>query len=211
MQEAWPVSTPEGARRYRDGFAVVLLAAASMRIANFSALRLGNDLKRDEERWSIFLAEGETKTGASDVWPLSSEVSAHLDRYLQFVRPHLQSAGSSLVQTDHLWIGDSGRPVGQQIVRRWINRLTETDLGVRIRPHSFRHCAATTYSLERPSRSVEASALLGHASAATTERSYIIQQRQIAQNEYLALLITRRRASSAKMAQTPDEQAGGAS
>ena len=193
MRDAWPVNTPDDARQYRNGFAVALLAAAPMRIANFSALRIGDHLHRDDEKWSIVLAAAETKTQASDAWLLGTELSEHLDRYLHFVRPALLSADATSAQTPQLWIGDGGHSVGPQIVRRWINRLTEAGLGIRISPHSFRHCAATTYSVERPSRSVEASSLLGHASAATTERNYIIQQRQIAQTDYLDLLRARRR------------------
>lgn len=193
MRDAWPVNTPDDARRYRNGFAVALLAAAPIRIANFSALCLDEHLHREDAMWSISLDAAETKTRVSDVWLLSTEVSGHLDRYLHLVRPALLSADAISAQTPQLWIGDGGHSVGPQIVRRWINQLTEDGLGIRISPHSFRHCAATTYSVERPSRSVEASSLLGHASAATTERNYIIQQRQIAQNDYLDLLRARRR------------------
>ena len=197
IREAWPVVAWEDACRYRNGLAVILLAAAPLRISNFGTLRLGRHVRRAGERWNISLEAAETKTHASNSWVLSAMVSGYLDRYLQLARPILLKARMSLAETDQLWIGDSGRPVGPQIVRRWINKATEAGLGVRISPHSFRHCAATTYSVERPSRSVEASALLGHASLAATERSYIMQQRQIAQSDYLALLSARcRRACS---------------
>ena len=63
---------------------------------------------------------------------------------------------------------------------------------MRICPHTFRHCAATSYALERPDRSLYASALLGHTAAATTEKHYIIQQRQVVQAGYLEVLGDRR-------------------
>ncbi len=195
MEQAWSAGADINPSRYRSGLAVALLAAAPMRIANFAALEIERHLRRDGDHWTVYLAASETKTRRADVWPIAPGVGPYLDYYLTALRPALLNRAQPAVPTARLWIGDSGRPVGDQILRRWIGMFTQAHLGMRINPHTFRHCAATTFALERPHNSLQSSALLGHTSPQTTERHYIIQQRQIVQEDYLRLLHTRSRST----------------
>jgi integrase len=78
--------------------------------------------------------------------------------------------------------------VTDQTVRKWIKRVTAKHLGQIILPHSFRHSAATTFTFEKPGKTMDAAALLGHASAATTERHYILHQRATAVSKYHTIL-----------------------
>jgi integrase len=165
-----------------------------MRIANFAALELGRQLRREGRYWTIYLTAEETKTRRADVWPIASHLGACIDQYLCAVRPVLRQRAPHRPETSRLWIGDSGLPIGDQVLRRIIATVTRDRLGVQINPHSFRHCAATTFSLERPQDPLQTSALLGHASPQTTERHYIVQQGQLVQQDYLRLLLRRTRA-----------------
>jgi len=178
---------------YRAGLAVALLAAAPMRIANFAALEIGQQLRREGDHWTVYLAADETKTRRADVWPISNRLRLYLERYLTVVRPALLQRSRHSIDMARLWIGDSGRPIGDQVLRRIITTLTRERLGVTINPHSFRHCAATTFALERPRDALQTSALLGHASPQTTERHYIVQQRQLVQQDYMQLVARRSR------------------
>ena len=108
------------------------------------------------------------------------------------VRPALQARAKHPYPTDLLWIGDSGWPIGYQVLRPIIARLTRERRGVQINPHRFRHCAATTFALEWPEDALQSAGLLGHASPQTTEKHYIVQQRQLVQQDYLKLLRARR-------------------
>jgi integrase len=69
-----------------------------------------------------------------------------------------------------------------------IGKLTTERLFIKISPHTFRHCAATTFALELPQDALQSSALLGHASPQTPEKHYIVQQRQLVQQDYLRVL-----------------------
>lgn len=173
---------------YRAGLVVAMLAAAPMRIANFATIEIGRQLRHEADNWVIYLAANETKTRRVDVWPINRRLACYLESYLRVVRPILLQRARHAVEPSHLWIGDSGRPIGHQILRRIIATATYERLGIKIDPHSFRHCAATTLALERPQDALQSSALLGHASPQTTEKHYIIQQRQLVQQEYLQLL-----------------------
>jgi integrase/recombinase XerD len=176
----------------RTGLAIAFLAAAPMRIANFASLEIGRHLCRNGDRWIVRLAASETKTRRADVWPLAPVLGLYLDDYLRVVRPMLLRRARHSPATSRLWIGDSGRPIGDQVLRRTIGRVTGERLGIRLNPHAFRHCAATTFALELPHDALQSAALLGHASPQTTEQHYIVQQRQLVQEQYLELLQGRR-------------------
>jgi len=194
MGEAMKADQTVDLAGFRNGLAVAMLIMAPMRSDDFSTLRLGREIKPDGRGWTIHLASGQTKTAREDGWRIDGELAERLAFYVDVVRPHLLARLREPVRTDRLWVGVSGRPVGQQTVRKWIKIATEAGLGTCISPHSFRHSAATTFVLEKPEKAMEAGALLGHTSSATTERHYIMQQRQLAQGQYLDLLRQRMRA-----------------
>jgi integrase len=178
---------------FRSGLIIALLAAAPMRIANLASLRIGVQLRREGAQWSVWLTGSETKTSQADRWPLPAELSVSVEQYLRYARPTLMARACRPVDTDLLWIGDSGRPIGDQVIRRIIQGLTAQHLGVRINPHSFRHAAATTFALEAPTDSRKTAALLGHASPAMTQKHYILQQQFMAQQDYLSIYRARLR------------------
>src|SRR5690348_14059494 len=91
MQRSYSPADMNEARSYRNGLVVALLAAAPMRISNFAAIRIGHHLRQDDQCWSISLDATETKTRAADCWPLDSQISGYLERYLSLVRPMLLS------------------------------------------------------------------------------------------------------------------------
>jgi site-specific recombinase XerD len=105
---------------------------------------------------------------------------APLDRYLAEARPALEARCPKSSASDHLWIGVSGKPIGDQIIRKIIKRRTAEALGSPVRPHAFRTSAATTFVLENPEHAIEASALLAHTDFRTTEKHYLAGRRQLA-------------------------------
>lgn len=157
---------------YRDGLIVAMLAVAPMRIANFAALRVGTELRQEGNQWVVYLDAGMTKTRRADVWPIGGQVAHYLEHYVAVVRPTLLARARYPHPTDRLWIGNSGWPIGDQVLRPIIAGLTRERLGVRINPHRFRHCAATTLALEQPEDALRSAALLGHASPQTTEKHW---------------------------------------
>jgi Phage integrase family len=161
------------------------------------------------DRWTVRLAAIETKMRRADVWPLAPVLGLYLEDYVRVVRPMLLRRARYSPATPRLWIGDSGRPIGDQVLRRIVGRVTEERLGIRLNPHAFRHCAATTFAFELPHDALQSAALLGHSSPQTTEQHYIVQQRQLIQEEYLRLLQHRRIESSEVVEEYPTPPATG--
>jgi len=67
-------------------------------------------------------------------------------------------------------------PLSAHAIYGRIMLVTGRLLGVRINPHSFRACAATTLANRSTDEALLAAPLLGHRYFATTERHYIRAQ-----------------------------------
>ena len=187
-----------------DGLMIAMLVSAPIRMQNFSTLQIGMHLRRSESGWYISLSHQETKTAQDEIWPLPPWLDRYIEFYLECVRPRLlsKSKGRS-TETEALWIGRSGQPIGDQVIRPRINERTEAALGFRLRPHTFRHCAVSSFVLDAPSCAAEAPAILGHRSARTTEKHYILGQRIRAAEEYHRIL--RRRTHEAAKGRADEE------
>jgi integrase/recombinase XerD len=163
---------------FRDGLIIALLASVPVRIHAFSLIRIDQHLRKQAfGGWTVNWEASETKGRREDNWSVPRFLVPWLDTYLDEVRPTLQKAGPTV---DQLWIGVSGQPIGDQIIRKIIKRRTAQALGAPILPHAFRTSAATTFVLENPEHAIEASALLSHTDFSTTEKHYLAGRRQMA-------------------------------
>ena len=184
-------NTTDGHEAFRNGLCVALLTAIPIRITNFAELEIDRHLILSPQGWHIRLPSGATKTHLADSWDVPAPMVGPLEHYLSVVRPALL-ARSEHRPTPRLWIGGQGTPVSSQMLRKWIARVTVDRFGCAILPHSLRHCAATTLTFEQPGLTVAAAALLGHASAQTTERHYILSRQATARSEYHDILQIRK-------------------
>lgn len=177
LDERQVVVDPDG---WQSGLMVALMAAAPVRIGNFASLVVGKHLQPDPQdgSWWMRLAMEETKTKAPDDWPIPETLWPYLHHHLTAVRPVLLRQGQRADRHDFLWVGTFGQPLQDQGVRKRVQRVTAELLGEAISPHSFRHSAVTGFSLQFADRPRDAAHLLGHASAQTTEKHYLMASRQ---------------------------------
>jgi integrase/recombinase XerD len=106
------------------------------------------------------------KGGKQRIVPLGSFARAALDAYLTRVRPVLSSRGRS---TPALFLGVRGQRMSRQSV--WLvikERVGQSNIGVEVSPHTFRHSFAT-HLLEGGADVRVVQELLGHSSVATTQ------------------------------------------
>ena len=166
---------------FRDGLMIALLATVPVRIHAFSCIRIGCHLRQQGTgAWSLDWKD-ETKGRREDHWFVPIFLASPLETYLREARPALDARKpKARPATEHLWIGDSGVPIGDQTIRKIIKRRTAETRGAPIKPHAFRTSAATTFVLENPEHAIEASALLAHRDFRTTERHYLAGRRQMA-------------------------------
>jgi integrase len=187
---------PRAARRRRDATMVALLAVMPLRRRAFVALEPGRSVLRDGDRIVIALDATLTKTG--QVWEavVPEPVAGLLRHYLDRVRPILLARAGEASAA--LWLNDHGRPYGDIHLGQRITRITERLTGVRVSPHLFRDCAATTLVRSGAGSARITRDLLGHASFRTAEHHYIHARMIEASRDYARAIDAARAAHPAR-------------
>jgi integrase len=122
----------------------------------------------------------EVKNGNRLERVIPPEVVTLLDRYLEHHRPRLLQGRHSQA----LWITEYGTDASPGLVADRICEQTKRLLGVRISPHRFRHCAATSIATATPELAILIRPLLGHGSGGTADRYYNRAQMVSASRRY---------------------------
>ena len=162
------IATGRTRLQYRDDLMVALLVARPVRLNNFVSITLGQHLTVPEEGFLLRFQPYEVKNSQELVYDLPPTLIPFLMHYLDELR---QSSGP--LAHDVLWVGHSGRPLGHLQAYNRIMAATKRLVGVRINPHLFRDCAATSLAEVSTSDVFAAAALLGHVDFTTTEKHYI--------------------------------------
>jgi site-specific recombinase XerD len=156
------------ALRYRDALIIALLAARPIRLRNLAMIAIERHLLRTSEGYLLRFAAVETKTRRPLEFPLPAELTGRFDRYLTHYRPILLGAGD----TRRLWLNRYGTALNELGLYRLVVKVTARDFGMRLNPHRFRACAATTLAIEDPGHVRITAAILGHAGLRTSEIHY---------------------------------------
>jgi integrase/recombinase XerD len=161
---------------YRDGLMIALLALVPLRRRTLAALRIGRQLVRSGDLWSLDIPARDIKTKRPLEYPISAELSGRIDLYLNQFRCRIPGAGAH----DYLWASKEGGPMCDKTIYAKIRRRTRETLGFPVNPHRFRRAAATLWSNRDPANVRGVKDLLGHASFGTTEKHYIMAQSRVA-------------------------------
>ena len=179
------------ARQFRDGLIIALLAARPLRLRNLAGLELERTLARRGGTWWIAVPPEETKTGQIIELPWPDVLIAPLSTYLNEHRRVLCKMRGRWARSigQAVWVSTHGSPMGQAAIYEAIIGRTSTAFGRPINPHLFRDCAATSIAIEDPAHVRIASQILGHRSAATTEKYYNQAQAIDAARRYQDFLV----------------------
>ena len=156
--------------RFRDGLIIALLAMRPLRMGNFLSVRLGVHLtERHGVLWLCFPGE-ESKNGLDLEYPFPPGLLGHLHRYLDAVRPRLLSAGERNI--DHLWLSQTGSPLGRQTLYAMLKRRTGKRFGKALGPHLFRDCLATSLAAQEPDLGWAVAHMLGHRTRESADKHH---------------------------------------
>jgi integrase len=201
MQSAAAQSTNRlRAMQFRDGLIIALLAARPLRLRNLAQLDLERSLVQRGECWWIAIPAEQTKTREPIEAPWPEVLNSPLGMYLKQHRPVLCRIRGRWTRPvgGALWVSADGSPMSQGRVYDSIIRRTRVVFGRPINPHLFRDCAATSIAIEDPEHVRVASQILGHRSAATTERYYNQSQTIDAARRYQDFLVALRNGTIAE-------------
>lgn len=158
----------EQAEQFRDGLMIAVLAARPLRIRNFADLRLGRHIHGSSGTFWLDVPGQETKTGRPIETFIPDELYLWMKRYLEYYRPVLLAGR----QSGHVWVHRNGSGYTAGSLGMRISVLTKKLIGVRINPHLFRDCAATTIATDDPKHVMTIASILGHSTLKTAEKHY---------------------------------------
>ena len=164
------------ALQYRDGLIIAFRALIPLRRRTFAALRIGKQLVKSGEFWSLEIPEEDTKTQDPLDYAITEAASMRIDEYLERFRPRIPGA------TKHsgLWASNKGCPMSGDAIYAAVFKRTKKALGFGVNLHRFRHAAASFWSIEDPVNVRGVKDLLGHATFNPTDTYYIMSQSRVA-------------------------------
>jgi len=161
---------------YVHGLLIAMLACELQRLAAFSALELGSHIERGPSLWRVKFNAEMTKTNQMETGTLPGSLTPFIDLYVDCLRPRLLHGRD---QSRRFWIGGHGRPLSANKIREIIKYRTKQAFGFEICPHSFRHAALTTFTLNQPQFAAYGADLLGDSDRIANEH-YLIPHRELA-------------------------------
>jgi integrase/recombinase XerD len=164
------------ALQYRDGLVIALAALIPMRRRTLVALCIGKHLVKNGDLWELVIPAEDTKTRRPLDYPISMELCARIDLYLERFRSRLPGAHTHM----GLWASNKQRPISPVAICAAVRRRTKKAFGFTVSLHRFRHAAATFWSIHDPVNVRGVKDLLGHASFGMTERHYVMAQSRLA-------------------------------
>jgi integrase/recombinase XerD len=147
-----------------------------LRRRTLAALRIGENILKSGDLWVFDIAAKDTKTRRALEYPLSTQLSARIDVYLEKFRGRIPgTAGHTGMEPSNLAHPMTGGAIYDAVLKRTVKAF-----GFTINLHRFRHAAATFWSSRDPKNVRGAKDLLGQSSFGTTEKHYIIAQSRLA-------------------------------
>jgi integrase/recombinase XerD len=162
--------------QYRDGLIIALLAVIPLRRRTLAALRVGENLVKSGNLWALDIAAKDTKTRRALDYPLSAQLSARIDVYLETFRDKIPGATAHAA----LWPSNLGLPMDGGGIYEAVRKRTRSAFGVAINLHRFRHAAATFWTSRDPKNVRGVRDLLGQWSFGTPEKHYIMAHSRLA-------------------------------
>lgn len=161
-------TSAERALHFRDALMVGCLIACPVRARAFAAITVDRHLRRTEAGYELQFEKSDMKDRRERVFALTPRLTNPLTRYLEEHRPALLKGQ----QCEHLWVKYSGRPLSKDGFACHLKNVTSQHLGVALRPHAFRHIAATSIAEYDPQHVGIIRDILGHATLRMAEKHY---------------------------------------
>ena len=132
--------------QYRDGLIIAFLALIPLRSRTLAALRIGHHLIKAGELWELDIPAADTKTRRPLDYPISEELSARIDLYLERFRGRIPGADKHA----GFWASNQSRPMCPDAIYSAVHRRTKIAFGFGVNLHRFRHAAASFWSSHDP-------------------------------------------------------------
>ncbi len=206
MQEAEDSPGMEARARaelFRDGLMFAFLAVRPLRLKNMTQLELGTQLAASADGYNVTIPPERGKTWRTLEFPVPAALVPAMRRYLEHHRPALETGPMNGVRAYDapdapVWLARSGAQFPADTFAAMITRRTQGRFGVRLSPHEFRHCAATSIAEFNPEDFHIIRVILGHAGSEMAEQYYIRAKGMEAARTYQKVVARKRKELSRK-------------
>ncbi len=154
--------------RYRQALMIGVLIARPFRIRAFIAMEVDEHLAASEHGYLMRFPAELMKDRKAREHPLTESLVEPMRRYLEVHRPCLLQGG----ERAGLWITQYGEVMTRDGFTRELGKITLREFGETLRPHAFRHIAATSIATDDPEHVGIIADVLGHASSQMAEKHY---------------------------------------
>ncbi|WP_425044687.1 tyrosine-type recombinase/integrase [Primorskyibacter sp. S87] len=170
--------------RVRQGLMVAFLVSRPVRRRALLATTLDDHLKVQTDGFHLCYGAEDMKAKRPYEFPLPERLVPFMRRYLEVHRPTLLQGKSC----NALWINQCGNALTPDGLSRQLPKDTKRILGVALRPHAFRHIAATYIAETDPKNANIIRDVLGHATLDMANKHYNRAKGIGACNEYQDLI-----------------------
>ncbi|SHK50534.1 Phage integrase family protein [Shimia gijangensis] len=154
--------------RFRQGLMIAFLVTRPVRRRTLLATDLNDHLKMQTDGMHLHYEAKDIKTKRPQDFPLPKVLIPHMQRYLEVHRPVLLQGKSHSA----LWINQYGDPITPDGFSREFPKVMKRVLGLELRPHAFRHVAATYIAETDPEHANIIRDVLGHTTLNMANKHY---------------------------------------
>lgn len=153
---------------FRQPLMIGFLIARPVRRRALLAMTVDGHLDEIGDRYLLKFGAEDMKDGKAREFLLPEALASPMRQYLRQHRPILLRGQTF----DALWISQYGCPITEDGLSRELPKVTKRYLGVELRPHAFRHIAATSIAEFDPEHVNIIRDILGHATLNMAEKHY---------------------------------------
>ena len=168
VEEGDHLSPKTHAIRYRQALMIAFLVCRPVRRRTLLGMNVGKHLRATPEGFHVHFTSEDMKDKKARDFALPESLVVPMQHYLDTHRPVLLQDKT----TGALWLGEHGDPVKADSLSKELPRVTKQLLGVLLRPHAFRHIAATTIAETDPGHVNIIRDVLGHSTLEMAEKHY---------------------------------------
>ncbi len=162
------LSPKKQAIRYRQALMIGFLANCPVRRRTLLVMNVGSHVQPTTDGFTLRFGATDMKDRKARCFRLPAVLVEPMRAYLEHYRPVLLDEG----RTAALWINQYGNGITKDGLSRELPKITERYLGVALRPHAFRHIAATSIAELDPDNANIIRDILGHATLDTAYKHY---------------------------------------
>jgi integrase len=156
------------AAQYRVALSIGFLIAVPVRARSFIAMTVNRHVETAADGIKLHFPSEDVKTRVEMRFALPELLVPHFRRYLDVYRPFLLNGR----ECNSLWISERGNRLSQDSLTSGLACATQKAFGLVLRPHAFRHIAATSIAEYAPEHVGIIRDILGHVSLRMAEQHY---------------------------------------